>query len=168
MRILTFALLVGTCFVMLCTDARAGPEHNVQVAKRVFLENLAMGRFERLDEIYGPGFVAHAVSRDYSLEQNNDASRSWRAAMPDLKVSVLRTVADRDQVAVHWHITGTNSVAAGGMPGNGDRIGIEGMTIYRFVSGHIVEEWSVIDIATLRNQVERPPPAHSQSSAAKP
>jgi hypothetical protein len=42
------------------------------------------------------------------------------------------------------------------------------MTFYRFASGRIVEEWSVIDIATLRNQVERPPPVHSQSSAAKP
>jgi predicted ester cyclase len=39
------------------------------------------------------------------------------------------------------------------MPGKGDRIGIEGMTFFRFATGRIVEEWSVIDVATLRKQL---------------
>jgi len=54
---------------------------------------------------------------------------------------------------VHWKVIGTNTVAAGGMPGNGARIGIEGMSFFRFSSGRIVEEWTIVDIATLRQQL---------------
>jgi predicted ester cyclase len=50
-------------------------------------------------------------------------------------------------------VIGTNTVAAGGMPGNGARIGIEGMSFFRFSSGRIVEEWTIVDIATLRQQL---------------
>ena len=73
--------------------------------------------------------------------------------MPDLKVTVERTLADQDLVAVHWKVVGTNTVAAGGMPGNGARVGIEGMSFFRFSSGRIVEEWTIVDIATLRKQL---------------
>jgi steroid delta-isomerase-like uncharacterized protein len=73
--------------------------------------------------------------------------------MPNLKVTVERTVAERDLVAVHWKVVGTNTVAAGGLPGKGDRVGIEGMTFFRFSAGRIVEEWSIVDVATLRKQL---------------
>jgi len=52
--------------------------------------------------------------------------------------------------AISWR---TVPLAAGGMPGNGARIGIEGMTFFRFSSGRIVEEWTIVDIATLREQL---------------
>lgn len=145
--------MLSAILVVLCADARAGTADNVRTAKRVFLETMAEGRFDGLREIYGPNFVAHGASADYSLEQDSAATASWRAAMPDLKVTVERTVADSDLVAVHWRVVGTNTVAAGGMPGKGDRIGIEGMTFFRFSGGRIVEEWSVIDVATLRKQL---------------
>jgi len=45
--------------------------------------------------------------------------------MPDLKVTIERTVADKDLVAVHWKVIGTNTVATGGMPATAARIGIE-------------------------------------------
>ena len=152
-RRVLIALLTMALFVPLCPGAGAETADNVRTARRVFLENMAEGRFDRLEEIYGPNFVAHGASADYTLEQDSAATRSWRTAMPDLKVTVERTLADKDLVAVHWKALGTNTVAAGGMPGNGARIGIEGMTFFRFSSGRIVEEWTIIDIATLRKQL---------------
>jgi steroid delta-isomerase-like uncharacterized protein len=140
---------------LLTVQAEAGTADNVRTAKRVFLENMAQGRFESAPEIYAPGFVAHGASFNYSLEQDEASTRAWREAMPDLKVTVQRTVADKDLVAVHWTATGTNTVAAGGMPGKGDRIGIEGMTFFRFSAGRIVEEWSVIDVAPLSKLLGR-------------
>jgi steroid delta-isomerase-like uncharacterized protein len=145
-----------------CRSAGAGTAQNVRTAKRVFLESMAEGHFERLNELYGPNFVAHGASRDYTLEQDVAATRAWRSAMPDLRVKVERTVAAGDLVAVHWKLVGTNTVAAGGLPGKGDRIGIEGMTFFRLSSGRIVEEWSVLDAAVLRKQLgETPDPADS-------
>jgi steroid delta-isomerase-like uncharacterized protein len=153
MRLVSIALLTMALCVSICPGAGADIPDNVRTAKRVFLESMAEGRFDRLDEIYGPNFVAHGASADYTLEQDSAATKSWRAAMPDLKVTVERTVADKDLVAVHWKVVGTNTVLAGGMPGNGARIGIEGMTFFRFSSGRIVEAWTIVDIATLRKQL---------------
>jgi steroid delta-isomerase-like uncharacterized protein len=146
-------LLTLALYAVLCSNVQAGTSDNVRIAQRVFIENMAAGRFDRLNEIYGPNFVAHGASANYSLEQDIASTRSWRAAMPDLKVTVERTVAEKDLVAVHWKVVGTNTVAVGDMPGKGDRIGIEGMTFFRFAGGRIVEEWSVIDVATLRKQL---------------
>ena len=153
MRPVSIVLLTMALSVSLCLGAGADTPDNVRTAKRVLLESMAEGRFDRLGEIYGPNFVSHGASADHTLEQDSAATRSWRAALPDLKVTIERTVADKDLVAVHWKVIGTNTVAAGGMPGNGARIGIEGMSFFRFSSGRIVEEWTIVDIATLRQQL---------------
>jgi steroid delta-isomerase-like uncharacterized protein len=144
--------------VMILVSGRAAADEppNVTTAKRVFLEKMGQGRFDRLDEIYGPGFVAHSATRDYTLDEDNESGRQWRAAFPDVKVEVLRTVADEDFVAVHWRGIGTNTVAAGGMPGKGARASVEGMTFFRFANSRIVEEWSLIDMASLARQLSAP------------
>ena len=114
---------------------------------------LGEGRFDKLDEIYGPGFVAHSASRDYTLEEDNESGKALRAAVPDLRVTVDRTAASNDLVAVHWRATGTNTVAAAGLPGKGAKTAVDGMTFFRFASGRIVEEWSLVDMATLMKQM---------------
>ena len=154
MRLFIFAAL-SIALLFTIGPVSADDEANVQVAKRVFLEKMGQGRFDRLDEIYGPGFVAHSAEADYTLEEDNESGKLWRKAFPDLKVKVERTVADDDLVAVHWSATGTNTVAAGGMPGKGTAASVQGMTFFRFVSGRIVEEWSLIDMATLMKQMAK-------------
>lgn len=148
--VIAFAAIAGL-FASLASHA--DPAANTATAKRVFLEKMGEGRFDKLDEIYGPGFVAHGASRDYTLEEDNESGKTWRTAFPDLQVRIERTVAEGDLVAVHWSATGTNTVAAGGMPGKGKRARMEGMTFFRFTNGRIVEEWSVLDIATLARQI---------------
>ena len=152
MRRLSLALLGSASFLVAC---HAGPPvHSggdpAQLARRMLLECLGEGRCEALESLYTADFIAHGASANYTLQQDMAATRSWRAAMPDLAVSIERTVADGDMVAVHWKAAGTNTVAAGGLPGNGERWGIEGMTMFRFTGGRIAEEWSVLDVATLR------------------
>lgn len=151
MRSLSLALLSSTVFLVAChTAPLAGATDHVQLARRVLLECLAEGRCEALEGLYAADFIGHGASANYTLEQDMAATRSWRAAMPNLAVSIERTVADEDMVAVHWKAVGTNTVAAGGLSGSGERMGIEGMTMFRFAGGRIAEEWSVLDIATLR------------------
>ncbi|HEX2493888.1 MAG TPA: ester cyclase [Steroidobacter sp.] len=148
-----FAVLAAAVLSLAAMSVQADPEANTQIAKRVFLEKMGQGRFDKLEEIYGPGFVAHGGSRDYTLEEDNESGKAWRAAFPDLKVSVERTVANDELVAVHWSAAGTNTVAAAGTPGQGKKARIEGMTFFRFADGRIVEEWSIIDVAALNRQL---------------
>ena len=155
MRSIIAILIVCSAMFNFHGLAVAADVDNVRTAKRVFLEKMGEGRFDALDEIYGPGFVAHGSDRDYTLEEDNESGKAWRAAFPDLKVTVERTAASDDLVAVHWKATGTNTVAAAGLPGNGAKAAVEGMTFFRFVAGRIVEEWSLMDMATLMRQMEQ-------------
>jgi predicted SnoaL-like aldol condensation-catalyzing enzyme len=153
MRLATLLMIVLA--VASCAPAPAGTADNVRTARRYFLENMAGGRFEHSDAMFAPDFIAHGASINYTLAQDVDATSSWRVAIPDLKVTVERTVADKDMVAVHWRATGLNTVAVGELPGKGDRLGIEGMTMFRFAAGRIAEEWSVVDVATLRKEIDQ-------------
>jgi steroid delta-isomerase-like uncharacterized protein len=149
----TLMLLAALCC---CVTATAGERENVVIAKRVFLEKMGAGRFDKLDEMYGESFIAHGPTRDYTLDEDNRSGKEWRKAFPDLVVAVKRTVADADLVAVHWNAKGTNSVAAAGLPGKGGRADVDGMTFFRFEKGKIVEEWSIVDLASLMQQLIGP------------
>lgn len=152
MRSVPFIAIVAA--LSLSTVAFADPRANAATASRVFLEKMGQGHFDKLEEIYGPGFVAHGASGDYTLEEDNASGKEWRKAFPDLDVTVLRTSAEGDLVAVHWRAVGTNSVAAAGTPGKGKKADIQGMTFFRFQDARIVEEWSLIDMATANRQLE--------------
>ena len=147
-------LLISLALLGAAAPTLAADTPNVRTAKRVLLEKMGEGRFEKLDEIYGPGFVAHGSTGDFTLEEDNESGRAWRRAFPDLKVTVERTAASEDLVAVHWRATGTNTGKDAGMPGLGDKADVQGMTFFRFnKDGRIVEEWSLMDIATLMTQL---------------
>ncbi|HEY7963520.1 MAG: ester cyclase [Steroidobacterales bacterium] len=153
MRSPSLALLGATALLVACQaipPAGVNGADQEQLARRVLLECLGQGRCEALEGRYAADFIAHGASANYTLAQDTAATRSWRAAMPDLAVSIERSMVDKDMVAVHWKAAGTNTVAAGGLSGNGERMGIEGMTMFRFAGGRIAEEWSVLDVATLR------------------
>lgn len=142
--------------IVLPAPASADVEADKKTASRVLLEKMGKGDFSRLDEIYGPGFKAHAGTRTVSLEEDNESGKAIRTAVPDLSVAVERVVGEDGLVAVHWSASGTNSVAAAGMPGKGKRLSVQGMTFFRFDKGRIVEEWSLTDEASLMRQLSTP------------
>lgn len=142
-------------------SAQGDPAPNTVTAKRVLLEKMGQGRFEISDEIYDPAFIAHGFGRDYSLAEDNASGQQIRAAFPDLKVSVLRTVEEGDHVAVHWQSEGTNTVKSGPFPGTGRRLVVDGMTFFRFSNGRIAEEWTTYDNLSVMQQLE-PAPAASR------
>jgi len=84
-------------------------EKNKAVARRVFEEIFNQGKFQVADEIYSKDFVNHAVHRDVGLKEDQDAARGWKPVFPDLKMTVLREVAEGDLVTVLWTGSGTNT-----------------------------------------------------------
>ena len=153
MRKIPFAILITAAMLAVPSVAIAAESANKATAARVLLEKMGQGRFEISDEIYGPGFMAHGFGRDYTLDEDNASGKMLREAFPDLKVSVERSAADGDLVAVHWRSTGTNTVKTGSFPGTGKAVAIDGMTFFRFKDGRIVEEWSTYDNLSVMQQL---------------
>ncbi len=71
--------------------------------------------------------------------------RAFRAAFPDLTVAVDHLVADDDNVAIAYTITGTQKGTFHGIAPTGKKIHARGMQIARMERGKIVERWGSSD-----------------------
>lgn len=63
-----------------------------------------------------------------------------RAAFPDLRTTIARTVEDESSVAVLWRCTGTHRGSFAGVPPTERRIDVSGASFCRTHDGLIVEE----------------------------
>ncbi|HZQ68029.1 MAG TPA: ester cyclase [Terriglobales bacterium] len=141
------ALFFLSCFAVASLPARASSlqTRNKAVARRVFDEIFNQGKFQVADEIYAKDFVNHGVQRDVGLKEDQDAARGWKLAFPDLKMTVVKEIAEGDLVTVLYTGTGTNTGEGNGLPATGKKVQARGITIWRIVNGKIVEEWSEFD-----------------------
>lgn len=149
-RLIVLALL-SVC----AATAYAGPlqEKNKAIARRVFDEIFNQNKFQAAAEIYAPDFVNHGFKSDIDLKVDQDAARGWKSAFPDLKVSVVLTVAEGDLVTILWTATGTNTGEGNGLPATGKKVAGRGITIWRIVNGKIREEWSEFDNLRIMQQL---------------
>jgi steroid delta-isomerase-like uncharacterized protein len=116
---------------------------NKAVAMRVCDEIFNQGKFQVADEIYAPDFLNHGFHRTIDLKTDQDYVHAEKKAFPDLRMSVQQMVAEGDKVAVLWTFQGTHTGSGyEGLPPTGTRVEVRGITIWRFVDGRIVEEWS--------------------------
>jgi len=148
--------LIALAFLFACAaTAYAGPlqEKNKAIARRVFDEIYNQNRFQTAAEIYAPDFVNHGFKSDIDLKVDQDAARGWKSAFPDLKVSVVLTVAEGDLVTVLWTASGTNTGQGNGLPATGKKVAGRGITIWRIVNGKIREEWSEFDNLRIQQQL---------------
>lgn len=145
------------------TSANAGPAtdcdrereaDNKVVAGKVFEEILSQGRIDENEHLYHADFVAHGPRRDADRAEDRAASAGWRLAVPDLRMEVLRMVAECDHVAVHWSGSGTNTGTGNGLPATGKHLEkLWGMTIFRLEGGQIREEWTSFDQYAMLQQL---------------
>ena len=142
------------------------------VARRVFDEIFNQGRFEAAADLYAPDFVNHAGNREVGLAEDQEAARGWRAAVPDLRMTIDLMVCEDDLVTVLWTGEGTNTGSGNGLPATGRKLRGRGVTIWRISGGRVREEWSVFDQASLLVQlgllVPAEPPASSAAASGQP
>ena len=146
-------LILSIAIFSLASPASNPQTRNKAVARRVFDEILSQGKFEVADQIYAKNFVNHGLTRDINLKEDQDAARGWRLAFPDMKMSVMQEIAERDLVTVLWTATGTNTGEGNGLPATGKSGRIRGITIWRIVNGKITEEWSAFDQLSMMKQL---------------
>lgn len=126
---------------------------NMATVRIVFDEILSKGRIDENERIYHPDFVAHGKTRDAGRAEDRAASEGWRKAAPDLNMSILRMVADCDNVAVHFEGAGTNTGEGNGLPATGRRLQVRGMTFFHLKDGKIFEEWTEFDQLDMLKQL---------------
>ena len=150
-----FALLLLTLSVVISAPVTANEveARNKAVARSFFEDVLDKGKLEDYAKSHAPDFIAHSGNRPASLEEDMAAAREQRKALPDMRVKVNQIVAEGDLVSVYWTATGTNTAAGWGIPATGKSVTTHGMTLFRFEGGLIREEWSIVNMYSIMEQL---------------
>ncbi|MGW6155095.1 ester cyclase [Streptomyces sp. NPDC055144] len=117
-------------------------------AQTAFGEAVITGNLDALDEIVAPDSIDHdpAPGQVSGPEGYKAVFGELRAAFPDLHVEVEHLVANDDELAFAYTITGTHLGPLMGQPATGKKVSYRGMQISRFDSdGKLVERWGSSD-----------------------
>jgi predicted ester cyclase len=130
-------------------------EENKAVYRR-FIETLFNeGRLERLGELVDPDYVFHDAPP--GTPQGPDAIREvvtmFRAAFPDLKITIEDQVAEGDKVCSRATTRGTHRGPIFGIAPTGRAIAMSGLTLVRIAGGRVAESWVKNDVAGLLTQL---------------
>ena len=124
---------------------------NRAVVRRFVEGVLGRGDFALLNALAAPDCADHAdATGPAALVQ---LLVPWRAAFPDLALTVEELVAEGDCVAARWTLCGTHRGAFLGRPPTGRRVTVAGTERYRLAGGRIVERWATVDTDGLLRQL---------------
>jgi steroid delta-isomerase-like uncharacterized protein len=76
-----------------------------------------------------------------------------RKAFPDLHFTIDDTIAEHDEVVIHWTARGTHSGPFLGMQPTNRKATVNGTSIYRLEDGKIAEEYANWNLATMLGQL---------------
>jgi steroid delta-isomerase-like uncharacterized protein len=113
------------------------------------------GNLNELKTVFSP----NVVDRDPASDQQPGPEgfihffTGFRAAFPDLNISVEQLVADEENVAIAYTVTGTHQGDFLGIPATGRQIKARGVQIARFENGQIVERWGSSDQLGILQQI---------------
>lgn len=116
------------------------------------------GDLSTIPEVYAESFVAHMPK---GWERNEfrghsgveDAILRIRNAFPNWREDVQDLLIDGSRAVTRYVSTGTNTGPFIGLPATGRQVEIEEISIYRFESGLVVEQWCLTDDLALAKQL---------------
>jgi steroid delta-isomerase-like uncharacterized protein len=112
-------------------------------------------REDLIDQLMSPDAVAHGLGSGpiQGAAAFKPFFRAFIAAVPDLKLEIVRMIVEGDMVATHVHSTGTHRGDGLGGRATNKPVQFDGMIISRVKNGQIVEGWNCIDFLTLYQQL---------------
>lgn len=136
-------------------SAATGTERVVLAARRyAAFWNTGDARFAKA--ALSPAFVDRTLPAGRAQGPTGplDASKAFRAAVPDLRAEIEDLVVAGDRVAVHLHFRGSFTGTFQGVRGAGQAVDFQAFDLYRVdADGRIAENWHLEDNLTLLQQL---------------
>ena len=126
------------------------------IARRLLEEAFNSGNLAVVDELLAPEFVNHDAALPEPTVGVAAAKASiagYRAAFPDLRLTVELQVAEGEFVTTRWTGRGTHQGDLMGMAATGKQATVTGITIDQIADGRIVESWTNWDTLGLMQQL---------------
>jgi predicted ester cyclase len=124
-------------------------------AVRAFYDFWNTGDEALLKEAIAPNFTDHTLppGRPQGPEGPAFASRQFRAAVPDLKVSVKKMIVAGEYVTVHMSFTGHFTGRFGKTQGKGQPVPFIATDLVKIENGRITDNWHIEDNLTLLQEM---------------
>jgi len=148
-------LPAGFVCVTLVGAPQATAQTNAEIVQRVADEIWNQGDLAVADELFANDFINLDPNPGgvTDLEGYKRWVRKWRAAFPDYHVEVHDLIAEKDQVAARYTVTGTHQGELLGVAASGIRVTLKGVNIYRLDEGKIAEVHRSYDLLGVGQQV---------------
>lgn len=132
-------------------------EENKQLYRRFIQEVFNEGKVERAEAFLAPDYVLHDAPPDAPTGAAAVVGvvRMFRAAFPDLVITLDALVAEGDVVCARATTRGTHRGAFMGNPPTGNTVSMTGLTMVRVSGGRIAESWVKNDTAGLLRQLAK-------------
>lgn len=132
-------------------------EQNKALARRGLEEVWNQGKLSTIDELVGSNATYHDPNVPGGKFTGPDGLRQfveiYRAAFPDVRISVNDQIADGDKVVTRWTATGTQTGQLMGIAPTNKHATVTGVDIARYQDGKVVEAWASYDMFGLLQQL---------------
>jgi steroid delta-isomerase-like uncharacterized protein len=133
-------------------------EENKVNERRFVEEGWNQGNTAVFDELFAADYLGHDPSGPmHGPEGFKQFYATYRTAFPDTHLTIEDQIAERDTVVSRWTATGTHQGPLMGIPPSGKRVRVTGITISRYASGKIAEEWFSYDTLGMLQQLGASP-----------
>lgn len=148
-------VLVALCCVSATAFTPGDEEQNMAAARRFYEEVMNKGNFKVIDEVVDASYVDHFVVPGLTPDKAGltQFMNMYRAAFPDLQVTVEDIIARGDKVWVYTTSRGTQKGDFMDIKATGKKFDVKGFDIIRFVNGKAVEHWGLNDDLTMLQQL---------------
>ena len=147
--------------------ATNAPSNLADASRQLLEESFNEGKLELADQLISPEALNHdpaepARMRDlHGPEVFKQTVTMYRAAFPDVRITVDDVVAADDKVVLRWHSEGTHRQELEGLAPTGAHASVTGISIDLWKDGKVVETWTEWDNLGLARQLGAAPPEGS-------
>ena len=127
---------------------------NKRIVQEFLDETYNKGNLKNTDRFVTPDFIYHARGEDIEgIEAYNEWVSSDRSIFPDIRITIVDSIAESRKVASAFIVEGTHEKEFRGMPATHKKFETVGMNIFYFQDNKIREGWVVVDALTAALQL---------------
>lgn len=123
---------------------------NKTIARRFVEEVFNARKTEAANEFVTPDIVYHGMGEEV---RNLSEFKRWvdedLSAFPDMKVTILDEIGDKNKVAIRWTLKATHEKDFSDFPATHKKFETRGVDIFQFEGNKIKEAWTIADMSAL-------------------
>jgi steroid delta-isomerase-like uncharacterized protein len=129
-------------------------EQNKALVRRYLEQTVNERNAAAIDELTSADYVGH-MSGAPPLDRatHKQLLAGFQAAFPDLRVAIEDLIAEGDKVVNRATYSGTHRGDFQGIAPTGKQFTIAGINVSRIADGKVVEDWTVLDMLSMLQQI---------------